>query len=180
MAWLVHLAEDAAFEKQPKDHRNSEPGKCCQSEDCAAGEPRQEEPAGDCKSHQTDAANGRACRVDAGDDAPSVGSIYTDSGLVLPFVRIDHAGTGREDRGEGQEQSADARAKAFGDQARCHAHEASEDKTYGILVQPNAPERCEFCLNDHVLLMLKPFVSIAKSKTKAQTTRRTKPAAGQW
>src|ERR1700757_1088979 len=144
-----HMAEDAAFRKQPGRDRDGSPHQDGQCKCEGGGEVRKANPAGQGEACQADGAEHRAGAIDAGDRPPTIGSVESCPGLVLLFVRFHHACSRGEDRGKGQKKPAEAGAESPGDKAGCHAHRSAKEEPHRPLVKRNAFECRESRLNHH-------------------------------
>ncbi len=106
-------------------------------------------PEHDGESSQTDAADGCSDSVDAGYGAAPASAVKSGTSLVHFFVRLNEAGSGREDRRERKEQPANTRSEALGDEAGSNTDQSAECKPECEFVGLNAFQCAEFGLNHH-------------------------------
>jgi len=81
--------------------------------------------------------------------ATPAGPVKSGTSLVHFLVRLNEAGSGREDRWESEEQPANCRSEAFGYEAGSNTNQSAECKAECKLAGLNAFQCAEFGLNHH-------------------------------
>jgi hypothetical protein len=137
------------FAQQPDSYREREPDERCQDEGLQEAGARQPYPKDKGESGQADAAHGGTECVDGGDNSAAIGPVEADAGFVLFFMRLDKAGAGREDGGEGKEEAADHGAESLCNQSGDQAYRSAEYEAENPFVGLDAFDRGEPRMHDH-------------------------------
>lgn len=141
---------ETALTEEPKAQGHRDPDETCDRNDQPGAVPGKSAPNDQRKGGQSDAPERRTCRIDARRGAPAIGSIVADAPLVLPLVLFDETRGRRKDSGKGEEEAANLRTEALGEDAGRHGADASEEEAQCKFVEFDPFERCEFCGDDHV------------------------------
>jgi len=118
--------EDAAFAHPPQNPGENEPGERGEYEYSDGGHAYEAEPEDECKACQSNAADGRAGGVHAGNNAAAPGAVDADPGLVLALMGFNQAGRGGEDGWEGQEKATHGGSEPLRDEAGDDANRSTK------------------------------------------------------
>src|ERR1700741_3632987 len=104
------------FSCEPSCDCQCSPSPCRNGQSHPEAITRQHFPNGCREGRQTEAPNRSACRINAGRETSSLGTIETARSFFLALMYLDEGGARWKDCGKGQEESADGRAEPVGNQ----------------------------------------------------------------
>jgi hypothetical protein len=141
---------ETALTEEPKTQGHRDPDETCDRNDQPRAVPGQSAPNDQRKGGQSDAPERGTCRIDARRGAPAIGSVVAGAPLVLPLVLFNETRARRKDGGEREEEAANLRTEALGEDTGGHGADASEEEAQCKFMEFDSFERCELSGDDHV------------------------------